>query len=147
MAFGNATKWQKKRPLNLNFFVVDPLIEILTLTLFLKKLREKMQGWKGKTLSKAGMIQLLNSTISNISSYTMKSFTLPKGIHKKINKKMRGFFWGHESTIGNFHPVSWEKICTLKSKGGLGIRDPEHQNNVLFLNLIWKISTTPNLYL
>lgn len=73
----------------------------------------------------------------------MKSFILPKGIQENINRKMRNFFWCHDNNNRKFHSINWKKICTPKALVGLGIRNPEHQNKVLFLNLVWKLNQSP----
>lgn len=46
----------------------------------LNKLNSKLQGWKGNTISMAGRIQLINSTLSSISAHTMQSFSIPVSI-------------------------------------------------------------------
>lgn len=74
----------------------------------------------------------------------MKSFILPKSINDNINKKMRNFFWGHEDNNRKFHSIKWEKKCKPKNLGGLGIRNPEHQNNALYLSQIWKLKIKPH---
>lgn len=62
---------------------------------------------------------------------------------KKIDKKARKFFWGHDSNNRKIHTICWEKITKPKFLMGLGIRLDVHQNKTLILELIWNIKNNP----
>lgn len=102
----------------------------------LDKLNKKLQGWKSTLLSKAGKLQLINSTLSNVSNHVMSVFLLPRSIRNKIDATARNFFWGHSSSTKKLHTIKWENVAKPKNLGGLGIRSANHQNKVQFMKRI-----------
>jgi hypothetical protein len=59
----------------------------------LKKLRKKLQGWKGKVLSIGGRVTLLNSIISVVPLYWMSIYRLPVKVKQAIDKLRKYFLW------------------------------------------------------
>ena len=54
---------------------------------------------------------------------------LPVGIKEALDAKRRAFLWnGSDKTSGAKCLVAWEKVCTMKEDGGLGIRRLDTQN-------------------
>jgi hypothetical protein len=52
--------------------------------------------------------------------YFMSLFPLPTVIANRIKKLQWDFLWGGLGDEFKFHMVSWSKVCSLISKGGLG---------------------------
>ena len=53
---------------------------------------------------------------------------------------IRKFLWqGGKVQKKKFHLVKWDTVKTSKSRGGLGIRDPEKMNKALGPKLIWRL--------
>jgi hypothetical protein len=48
-------------------------------------------------------------------------FPNPRSVVNRIEKLQRYFLWGGMGEQLKFHLVSWLKVCTPISKGGLGI--------------------------
>ena len=61
-----------------------------------------------------------------------------KSIIKQIRNIQRKFLW--EGMEGNkkWPLVDWQTICTLKSIGGLGLRDPLDNNKVMSAKIWWR---------
>jgi hypothetical protein len=54
-------------------------------------------------------------------------------------KKRRSFFWADEDQCSGAQClVSWDKVCTAKQFGGLGLKNLRVQNICLLLNLCFK---------
>ena len=41
------------------------------------------------------------------------------------------FLWGGTKGKNKWALVNWKDVCTPKSQGGLGLRDPEHNNTIM----------------
>lgn len=120
-------------------YPLKPTYRKVDFNFIVDKLNLKLQGWKAILLSKIGRTQLI-STISNLSSHTMKAFLLPKSILTKIDSKTRDLFWSHTTNMRKMHTINQGKIAKPKSLCLLGIRKAEHQNKVNLLNLIWRFN-------
>jgi hypothetical protein len=51
----------------------------------------------------------------------MSFFPLLVSVANRIEKLQWNFLWGGISEEFKFHLVSWPKVCTPISKGGLGV--------------------------
>lgn len=108
------------------------------------KIGARLPGWKGRLLSRAGRLTLVNSVLSSIPVYYMTSFTLSKWAIKKIDRIRRNFLWkGASDARWRCCPVSWARACRDKSQGGLGIKDLACFNRALRLRWAWFQWTAP----
>ena len=92
-----------------------------------------------KFLSYAGRIQLIQSVIAGIQNYWAGMFMLPKGVIKQVEMLMRRFLWSGGIDKSQGAKVSWDKVCTSKQEGGLGLKKLDLLNIVLNLKHIWKL--------
>ncbi|XP_074298077.1 uncharacterized protein LOC141628890 [Silene latifolia] len=51
------------------------------------------------------------------------TFVLPKGVLRRIDAMSRNYLWDGNTEYIRSPMVSWEKVCTPRVEGGLGIRD------------------------
>jgi len=51
----------------------------------------------------------------------MSLFLIPASVANHIENLQRDFLWGALGEEFNYHLVSWFKVCSLLSKGGLGV--------------------------
>ncbi|CAN1826853.1 Putative ribonuclease H protein At1g65750 [Linum perenne] len=65
----------------------------------------------------------------------MQTSVLPSHICSEIDKKIRNFVWGTTEETRKAHLISWEAICTPKSKGGLGLRYARQLNQAYMMKL------------
>lgn len=76
-------------------FWKDPLNEME----LIKCVKQKLVGWKGKTLSKAGRLMLINSNLMGMPNHVISYFKYPDRVTTKINKECRDFYWGRDSKL------------------------------------------------
>lgn len=98
------------------------------------KVGARLPGWKGRLLTRAGRLTLVNSVLSYITVYHMTSFPLSKWAIKRIDRLRRNFLWkGSEQARGGHCLVNWPRVCRTKRLGGLGIKDLSCLNRALRL--------------
>lgn len=51
---------------------------------------------------------------------------------------------GHKNGTRKMHLIGWDKLCTLKSKGGLGFKRLSDFNQAKLAKQYWKIQSNPN---
>lgn len=62
---------------------------------------------------------------------------------KAINQLQRNFLWGSSGPNRKWALVKWEKACLPKKVGGIGLRDPWHNNMTMGAKIWWKWLTNP----
>lgn len=105
------------------------------------KVQRKLSGWKAKTLSQAGRVQLAQSCIMSIPSYVMQTAIIPSSICDEVEHLCRDFIWGSSPEARKCHLISWETICTPKEEGGLGFRSFCLVNATYMMKLGWELMT------
>lgn len=89
----------------------------------LEKMENKISGWKKRALSMAGHTVLIKSMVQAVPLHVMQSFLLSHALLKKMDRRIKNFFWGFDDTKPyHLHLKSWKSICQPKSIGGLGIQ-------------------------
>ncbi|KAL4383003.1 hypothetical protein GQ457_15G020110 [Hibiscus cannabinus] len=73
--------------------------------------------------------------------YVMQSMCLPKGICDEMEKMICQFVWGSTNGSKAIAFVKWETIESPIQEGGLGFRDPTHQNQVLLMKIGFHLIT------
>jgi hypothetical protein len=91
-------------------------------------MERRLAGWNRFYLSKGCRITLIKNALSNLPAYCLSFFLILVDVANSIEKLQRDFLWGRVGEEFKFHIVSWSKICTMISSGGLGVR------NVLMFN-------------
>ncbi|CAN1191792.1 Putative ribonuclease H protein At1g65750 [Linum perenne] len=107
-------------------------------------MEQKMAGWKVRSLSTAGRVSLANSVLNSIPSFAMQTSLLPVETCNQIDKKIIDFIWGSFNGERRIHPVNWEKVCSPKDQGGLGLRSARELNHAYLMKLMWGVLKKPN---
>ena len=84
---------------------------------------KKLQGWKGKMLSKASKEILFKAVAQSIPTYTMSVFQLPLKLCDELDAMCAKFWWGQVGNERKIHWKRWEKLTLSKREGGMGFRD------------------------
>jgi hypothetical protein len=104
----------------------------------LEKMEHRMASWKRMHLSKGGRVTLIKSTLANLPTYYMSLFPLSVSVANRIEKLQRDFLWGGLGDEFKYHLVSWSKVCSPVSVGGLGIRNLLMFNHALLGKWLWR---------
>jgi hypothetical protein len=85
-------------------------------------------------LTQAGRLQLVNSVLSSLITFSMCSVQVPVAVHDYVDRARRHCMWTKSEITGKSKPmVAWRKCTRPKRKGGLGIINLINQNMALLL--------------
>ncbi|XP_074277614.1 uncharacterized protein LOC141601250 [Silene latifolia] len=102
------------------------------------------QSVREDILQISGRLILVNSVLTSLYSYWVAIFIIPKCVLRKIDSICRNYLWDGSSEYLRTPKVSWEKVCSPKNEGGLGIRDSLSWNHAAIGKLIWWIYIKPD---
>jgi hypothetical protein len=92
---------------------VQPLIE---------KIWNRLAGWKGSMLNRAGRLTLISSVLSAMPTYHLSVFPLAIWARKCIDRIHRSFLWrGKAESNGGHCLVAWPLVSKPKTLGSLGV--------------------------
>lgn len=85
-------------------------------------------------LTLAGRLQLVNSVISSLPVYHMRTLKLPITVIDIIEKRMKNCLWrGKDPANKGYNLAAWDLVKRPKDKGGLGVINLNLQNDALLL--------------
>jgi hypothetical protein len=62
-----------------------------------ERLQKHLSNWKGKLLSVAGRLVLINFALTNMVLYMLSFFQVPKGVLQRLDYYHSRFFWQGDS--------------------------------------------------
>nr|GEX04533.1 reverse transcriptase domain, reverse transcriptase zinc-binding domain protein [Tanacetum cinerariifolium] len=80
----------------------------------IKKVQNRVNDWKNKSLSIAGRLQLIQSVLGSLHVFWALVFMLPTRVLLDIEQIMRGFLWCQGSMSRGKAKVAWEVVCLPK---------------------------------
>lgn len=90
----------------------------------IQAVQQRLAGWKANILSYGGRVTLVKSVLSAMPLHYMQVFRIPKGVLKHVDRMRRNFLWrGNNPCKAINCLVNWDRICSLKINGGMGIMD------------------------
>jgi len=104
-----------------------------------------LSSWQASLLNKMGLVVMINSVLDSQLVYAMSALSVPSTTIAEIDRRRRAFLWAGEANTSSAKClVAWEKCCTTKDLGGLGIKDFATQNICLLLKLIHRLHCSQN---
>lgn len=100
----------------------------------IEKIELRLASWKMKYLCKGGRVTLVKSTLSYFPTYLLSLFSLHVGVANCIEKFLQDCLWGvlgEDAEEFKFHFLSWSKVCSQISEGGLEVRNLLKVNRAL----------------
>jgi hypothetical protein len=85
------------------------------------KILKRIAGWRGKLLSYAARIILVQTCLASIPIYLLSFFKFPKWALQLINSQMANCLWNDTKDKRKLHLANWNLVCMPKAQGGLGI--------------------------
>ncbi|CAK8569711.1 unnamed protein product [Lathyrus sativus] len=105
----------------------------------IKSLQRKLVVWRGKHLSMAGKVVLINSVMNVIPVYTLSFYKAPAKVLLDIWRIQSNFLWRGCVDNRTVHWVSWRNVCNPKDKDELRVKDIKVLNKGLLLKWKWRI--------
>ncbi|XP_074297449.1 uncharacterized protein LOC141628177 [Silene latifolia] len=105
------------------------------------KLSKRLEGWRGKILSRAGKEVLLKAVANSLPTYVMSIFKIPVNFCEELCSMMSRFWWWHEEGKRGINWVSWRKLCQPKCMSGMGFRNFKLFNLELLSKQSWRLTT------
>ncbi|CAN1844985.1 Transposon TX1 uncharacterized 149 kDa protein [Linum perenne] len=105
----------------------------------------RLQGWRGKKISKAGKEVLIKAVVQSMPVYHMNVFLLTKTVAEEIERMINSFWWGTKGIGGGgIAWMRWERLSVAKDGGGMGFRNLMEFNKAMLGKQGWKLFTNPN---
>ncbi|XP_057800052.1 uncharacterized protein LOC131015604 [Salvia miltiorrhiza] len=110
-----------------------------------ERLWNKVQGWSGKKLSKAGKEVLIKAVAQAIPSFCMAIFAIPTGLTDDMERMLNKFWWSNKAGGGRgINWMSWHELCVDKQIGGMGFRSFQIFNAVMLGKTGWRLLHDPD---
>jgi hypothetical protein len=93
---------------------------------------------KGYTFAREVESPLSRVPSLTLPMYFLSLFPLPASVGFRVEKLQRDFLLEGISDEFKYYLVSWSKVCTLISEGGMGIRDLVMFNRALLGKWLWR---------
>ena len=104
----------------------------------IKRISRRLDGWQKTYLYFGGRITLIHLCLSHIPSYFISLFKIPASVAAKIERLQRDFLWSGVGKGKRDHLISWDVVCKLKAKGGLGFGKISLRNLTLLGKWLWR---------
>ena len=89
-------------------------------------------------------LTLIKSVHGTLGTYFFSLFNAPKSVINHLEKIRRNFFWGGSLDSNKMAWVSWKKVCSPKSCGGLEIGSLHALNLAMLVKWWWRFHSETN---
>ena len=103
------------------------------------RITSRIKVWTSASLTYAGRLQLVKSTLFSIQVYWSNMFILPCATIKKIESILSAFLWKGTTLTHTGAKVAWTSLCYPLQKGGLGIKSIKTWNKAALLKHVWRL--------
>jgi len=79
-----------------------------------------------------------------LPTYLFTDLAAPKKVIRSIRSLQRNFLWSGHQPNKKWALVNWDRLCTLKNQGGLGLWDPWKLNQVMGAKIWWRWLKNPS---
>ena len=96
--------------------ISDTRLTVADLRPTVSRMQHQVEPWKGRWLSKAARMILINSSLASLLWFLMSFYSLHEMLHQEIAKCQSKFFSAAEGDKQKHHMVSWPDICKPKDQ-------------------------------
>jgi hypothetical protein len=107
----------------------------------LERILSRIKLWTSTSLTYAGRLQLIKSTLFSMQVYWSSMFILPTSIIRNIESSLAAFLWKGTSLTHTVAKVAWATVCYPLEEGGLGIKNIKTWNKAATLKHVWRLLT------
>ncbi|XP_060216639.1 uncharacterized protein LOC132644099 [Lycium barbarum] len=112
----------------------------------IKKVKNRLQTWKGRLLSFGGKVVLITNVLMSMPIHLFLAIKPPKCVINDLHKIFARFFWNNSEKGRRRHWSSYLNLCMQKEEGGVGFRCIFDVSKALCAKLWWKFRTTNTLW-
>ncbi|KAJ6941863.1 hypothetical protein NC652_007817 [Populus alba x Populus x berolinensis] len=105
----------------------------------IERIISRIKLWTSVSLTYAGRLQLIKSTLFSIQVYWSSIFIIPASTVRKIESSLASFLWKGTSLTHSGAKVAWASLCYPINEGGLGIKSITTWNKAALLKLVWRL--------
>ncbi|CAL1353160.1 unnamed protein product [Linum trigynum] len=109
-----------------------------------ERIRDRIQGWKGRMISTAGKDVLIKAVALAQGNFVMSVFKLPASLIREINSVISNYWWGDSGGKNRIHWKNWRFMGKERAVGGMGLRELEAFNKALLVKQVWQLLQNPN---
>lgn len=104
------------------------------------RVRNRIQGWKGKVLSRAGKEILIKTVVQALPNYFMNVFVLPVEMCKEMEQMMSTLLWKSSNKKGKgINWMKWDRMTACKESGCMGFKKLRDHNLALLGKQAWRL--------
>ena len=107
----------------------------------------KVRRWKGRSLSIAGRICLVESVVKPSLNHTMMVYRWPRELLDRLDWAIRNFIWTGDISTRAPVPVRCDTCCLPKREGGLGLKSISEMNEALNAKFTWHVYTSDESFM
>ena len=86
----------------------------------IERIISRIKLWTSTSLTYAGRLQLIKSTLFSIQVYWSSIFIIPASTGRKIESSLASFLWKGTSLTHSGAKVAWASLCYPRNEGGWG---------------------------
>lgn len=109
------------------------------------RIKQKLQGWRSKGISKAGKVTLPKATAQSVPNFWVSLLLIPESVCDDIERLMNPYWW--ENGAGSTRDIrwrSWKRLCVVKEGGGLGMKELYKFNIAILAKQGWRLVKNVN---
>ncbi|XP_031396135.1 uncharacterized protein LOC116207368 [Punica granatum] len=83
----------------------------------IEKIFRRINSWRLKNLSFAGILQLVSSVIYSLVNFWCRAFILPKKVIIEVERKCKAYLWKGTDSDARGARDDWDTVCFPKKEG------------------------------
>ena len=104
------------------------------------RIMSRINSWTARKLSYAGRTQLVQTMLFGVQSYWAQLFIFPAKIINLIESLCRNYIWSGVGHVTRKALIVWERVCSPKNEGGMGLINMKVWNREAIAKLCWDLA-------